>query len=245
MNYNLLFVDDDKWITDSMKDILEWETLGLNPPYLAYSALEAQEIIQAAPIHIIISDIEMLETDGFALISWVQEHYPEILRIFLTNHARFDYAQKAIHAGIYEYLLKPINARMLEELLQKCILKLQNQSSRSPAQQQKKYSKAIVQAIEYIDSHLSSPLSRDMIARELFISESNLSRSFAKEVGATLVEYINARRLEKAKELLRTTDLSVTEICLQIGYNYTAYFTKIFKEKEGMTPTQYRIMNTQ
>lgn len=221
-----------------MKNILDWESLSFAPPYLAYSVKDAKEIINSHRIHILISDIEMIGADGFALVDWVQENYPNILRIFLTNHARFDYAQKAIRLGISEYLLKPVNEQSLTELLKKCTAQLQNISGEDEGEPM--YSEVIRKAIKYINQNLSTPLSRDSIARELYISESNLSRSFTKEVGMTLIDYITECRLEEAKKLLVHTDLSVTQICSRIGYNYAAYFAKIFKEKENMTPKQFR-----
>ena len=88
--YNLLFVDDDQWIAESMRTILNWEDFSLNPPYIAYGMEQAQEIFQKVPIHIMISDIEMLGYSGFELLAWVHEHYPDTLTAFLTCHARFE-----------------------------------------------------------------------------------------------------------------------------------------------------------
>lgn len=238
--YNLLFVDDDQWIAESMRTILNWEDFSLNPPYIAYGIEQAQEIFQKVPIHIMISDIEMLGYSGFELLAWVHEHYPDTLTAFLTCHARFDFAQKAIRLGVFGYLLKPVNEQELADLLRSCIQRLKppkEETEETPARQIPKRMEKIV---DYINKNLANPITRESICRELYISESYLSRTFTKEMGMTLVDYITECRINKAKELLRTTDLTVTNICTQVGYNYAAYFTKIFKEKTGMTPNQYR-----
>ncbi len=238
--YNLLFVDDDQWIAESMRTLLPWETYSLNPPYVAYSMEQAQEIFRKITIHILISDIEMVGQSGFDLLQWVHEQYPDTLSCFLTCHARFDFAQKAIKLGVFGYLLKPVNENELGELLQSCIRALEPKSTSPKFPASTAHPSRIQKILDYIDQNLGNPISRESICRELYISESYLSRTFTKEMGMTLVDYITECRINKAKELLRTTDLTVTNICTQVGYNYAAYFTKIFKEKTGMTPNQYR-----
>ena len=238
--YNLLFVDDDQWIADSMRELLDWNSLSLNPPYIAYSMEEAQALFREIPIHILISDIEMMGHSGFELIEWVRRDYPGTLVSFLTCHARFDFAQQAIKLGIFDYLLKPVREQELSALLESCVRALQHSGAPQPATDSKAYPEMIEKVIAYIHENLTNQISRESICRELFISESNLSRTFTKEVGMTLSDYIAQCRVTRAKELLRGTSLSVTEICSQVGYNYAAYFIKIFREKTGMTPNQYR-----
>lgn len=241
--YNLLFVDDDQWIAESMRNILDWEKYSLNPPYIAYGMEQAQEIFHKVPIHIMVSDIEMLGYSGFELLEWVHENYPRTVSSFLTCHARFDFAQKAIKLGIFGYLLKPVNERELAELLQSSVKSLMPQNPAGQKPDTKKLPERIEKVVAYINDNLANPITRESICRELYISESYLSRTFTKEMGMTLFDYITECRVSRAKELLSTTDLTVTNICTQVGYNYAAYFTKIFKEKTGMTPNQYRDEN--
>lgn len=238
--YNLLFVDDDQWIAESMRTLLTWENYLLNPPYIAYSMEQAQEIFRKIPIHILISDIEMVGQSGFDLLKWVHDCYPDTLSGFLTCHARFDFAQRAIKLGVFGYLLKPVNENELADLLQSCIQVLEPKKPPAETVASVLPSARIQKILDYINQNIGNPISRESICRELYISENYLSRTFTKEMGMTLVDYITECRINKAKELLRTTDLTVTNICTQVGYNYAAYFTKIFKEKTGMTPNQYR-----
>ncbi len=257
MKYNLLFVDDDQWIAESMRDILKWDDFSINPPYIAYGMEQAQEIFEKVPIHIIISDIEMLGYNGFELLEWVHNTHPKTLSAFLSCHARFDFAQKAIRLGIFGYLLKPVREQELAELLRSCVQELEKRrivktnSTKSQLFIQENscddsnstkmaYPERIQKVIDYIHENLANQISRETICQELFISESYLSRTFTKEVGMTLIDYITECRIARAKELLRTTQESVTNICTQVGYNYAAYFTKIFKERTGVTPNQYR-----
>lgn len=238
--YNLLFVDDDRWIVESMRTILQWDEFSLNPPYVAYGMEQAQEIFKQIPVHILISDIEMLGYSGFELLEWVHEKYPHTITCFLTCHARFDFAQKAIRLGIFGYLLKPVNERELAELLRSAIKTLKPKIEEEPQINSAHMPERMKKVMAYINDNLANPITRESICQELYISESYLSRTFTKEMGMTLFDYITECRINKAKELLRSTDLTVTAVCTQVGYNYAAYFTKIFKEKTGMTPNQYR-----
>lgn len=236
--YNLLFVDDDKWITDSISSLLNWNQFQFNEPFLSYNAQNAEMILSNNKIHVVITDIEMIGGDGFSLVEWIKINHPDVLCIFLTNHAKFEYAMKAISTGIFEYLLKPITSSHLEELLQKCLTKLT--ANEVDTLSHSSFSPLVASAISYINENLSSSLSRESISKALFTSESTLSHNFIKETGSSLVDYITRLRIQKAKELLSKTDLPITQISIEVGYNYSAYFTKIFREHEKQTPKQYR-----
>ena len=115
--FNVLFVDDDQLILDGILQMLDWESLSLNP-YTANSFHQAKNIISTTHIHIVVSDIEMRGEDGFSLLRWVKENDSGIMCSFLTCHARFDYAQRAIKAGIYDYILKPVSSTELQAFLE-------------------------------------------------------------------------------------------------------------------------------
>lgn len=96
-------------------------------------------------------------------------------------------------------------------------------------------------AVEYIDQHYAEPnLSLNRVAREVNISANYLSGVFSQEKGCTLTEYITDKRMEKARELLRTTDKRSGEVALEVGYRDSHYFSFIFKKTQGCTPRAYR-----
>ena len=105
---------------------------------------------------------------------------------------------------------------------------------------QKKRKPVSDRAKEYIAEHLDERLLSEQIARFLFLNVDYLNRVFKKETGITLSEYISGQRIEKAKELLLTSTLSVSEIALEVGFQSFSYFSKIFKKKTGMEPSKYR-----
>jgi AraC-like DNA-binding protein len=95
-------------------------------------------------------------------------------------------------------------------------------------------------AIRYIESNLQDPsLSNTQLAAEAGISEVYLRRLFAKRHHTTPKQYILELRLQKAKQLLTQSPATVTETAEQCGFSNLYHFCRIFKEKTGLTPTQY------
>ena len=92
----------------------------------------------------------------------------------------------------------------------------------------------------YITKSLASDLSRESLAKEFFLNPNYLSRLFKKETGISLQDYILQERLKKAKFLLETTALSISEVHEQCGFYHSSYFSKVFKREMGMTPQEYR-----
>lgn len=100
---------------------------------------------------------------------------------------------------------------------------------------------SIVQKVKkYIRGHLGEEMSRTQLAQEVFLSADYLSRTFRQETGETISDYITGMRMEEAKRLLRETDLPVGDVADRVGYPNPAYFTKIFREQNGVTPAKYR-----
>ena len=93
----------------------------------------------------------------------------------------------------------------------------------------------------YIASHFAEEsLSLNQVAREVNISANYLSAVFSQEMGATFTEYVTSKRMDRAKELLRTTDKRSGEVAAAVGYRDPHYFSFLFKKTQGCTPRDYR-----
>ena len=100
----------------------------------------------------------------------------------------------------------------------------------------------IKKALDYIQEHNQSTLTIAELANLLHFSEPYFMRFFKKHTGITCVDYINDFRMNKATELLATTDLSIMEIAMQVGLHNISYFNRLFKKKFETTPKEYRKM---
>lgn len=122
----------------------------------------------------------------------------------------------------------------LSEILQKAV-ELRDQASNSQLRT------LLKQAVAYIDGHYTDEtLSLNQVAREINISANYLSAVFSQEMGATFTEYVTSRRMDRAKELLRTTDKRSGEVAGAVGYRDPHYFSFLFKKTQGCTPRDYR-----
>lgn len=92
----------------------------------------------------------------------------------------------------------------------------------------------------YLDSHYTEPLSLEILSKEFGVSRFQLSRLFSDKLHTSFPSYVTSRRLEYAKELLSTTDTSVTGIALDAGFGSPRTFFREFREAYGTTPSDYR-----
>ncbi len=155
--YQLMIVDDETSVVDSLALTIPWERCGIGKVYRAYSGQEALQIAAKQSIDIMITDIQMPEMDGFELIEQVRRFSPKIRNIILSGHDDFKYAQKAITHQTIEYLLKPVNFKMLVKIVEKAIRNLESELLESISYQHMK------QTVEVNMPLLKSQLLNDLL----------------------------------------------------------------------------------
>lgn len=94
--------------------------------------------------------------------------------------------------------------------------------------------------IDYIERNLKRGISLEDVANHVNISTYYLSKIFKKEMGVNFITYVTDRKMDMAKEMLVNTDIPVLNIALDLAYNEANYFSKAFKKKTGLTPSEYR-----
>lgn len=99
------------------------------------------------------------------------------------------------------------------------------------------------QLINYINNNIESDLSLDECAMKFNYNPNYLSRMFKKNFNKTFTEYVTEKKLERCKDMLLTTDISVNEIAFLMGYNSSQNFIRVFKKYMLMTPGQFRLVN--
>lgn len=102
------------------------------------------------------------------------------------------------------------------------------------------YSKAIQRCCNYIDMNINKNIHVKDLALLVGYTDAYLARRFREETGFGISDYVKAARIERAKLLLQTTDLSVQQISDQLGYTTRSYFSQCFRQITGMTPLEYR-----
>ncbi len=102
------------------------------------------------------------------------------------------------------------------------------------------YSRLTLDAIDFIDHNLNSPIDTSDVANELFVSRSRISTIFKRDTGTNLSDYIHIKKLEAAKAMLSSGSYSIGYISSNLAYRSQSHFTSVFKKFEGVTPKRYR-----
>lgn len=116
---NLLIVDDQRAIVESLRGGIDWSGLGFERVFTACSAREARLVMRNFEIDILLTDIEMPEEDGLELFRWARENFPDMVGIFLTSHADFEYARTALSLKGFDYILQPARYEEVEQVMKK------------------------------------------------------------------------------------------------------------------------------
>lgn len=95
-------------------------------------------------------------------------------------------------------------------------------------------------AKDLMDRSYAEPLDLDAIASAAGYSRFHFVRAFRGAYGRTPRDYLSARRIERARDLLRTANLTVTEVCFLVGFSSLGSFSALFKREMGVTPSEYR-----
>lgn len=248
----VLVVDDEPRTRDGVKKTLETSLSGEVRVITAGSAAEACRVLEEEQVHLLITDIRMPEITGLALVEDAQTKGCRPVVIIISGHAVFEYAHHAIRLGVFQYLLKPLEKRKLLETVEQA-LKLDESRHRQQAMEKMvdqallelhesggRICEPVMKAMRFVESQLQASLGLREVAEEVHLNASYFSFLFKEQTGMTFLEYVTRCKLQKAKELLLATALPVGEIAMQVGYQTSKYFIKLFRENTGMSPSQYR-----
>ena len=129
----------------------------------------------------------------------------------------------------------------INELLSRLITFLMGFSWNPEAMQLKSDAKNIYALKDYIDMHYSEKITLDMLADMFLVNKYTLSRNFKEHVGTSIINYLLVTRITHAKQMLRFTDETVEEIGNACGISPLYYFSRMFKQIEGVSPMEYRL----
>ena len=94
--------------------------------------------------------------------------------------------------------------------------------------------------LEYIELYYSTPITLQDLANKMNLNQKYFTKIFNQMTGKSPIQYLNYYRIEIACDMLLTTDLSITDICLNCGFNDLSYFIKTFKKEKNISPKKFR-----
>lgn len=241
--YQVLLVDDEKYISKGLESGVDWESLNVDTIYTAQNAEAALGIIRERRPDVVVTDIRMPGMSGLELIKTAKEEYPEIPFVILSGYPDFAYAQKALQYGVFRYLLKPFDLTELTECIRLLLGTLYPEEAKpaDPPETNVSPNSTIQGILTFIDDNLGKEINIDMLSNSFGLTPNYLSSLFKKETGKGIIEHITRLRIEKACDMLAHTDHKIQYICTAVGISDYFYFSKLFKKHMNVTPTQYRI----
>lgn len=210
---------------------------------------------------LVVSDIAMPVTDGFAILNYIAENSPSTEVIFLTAHMEFDYIYNANKVKQISYIVKTESDDAIRKVIADTIAKIRvYQEERKlialgrqeaaqdgdalaappPSEVIKGEIETIERVKSYIAAHVDEDLTAGNIAERFHYNASYLSRIFRFHNLQTLSGYIMSRKIHAAKQQLRQTAEPVQAIAASLGYQSSQAFARAFKRETGLSPQEYR-----
>lgn len=247
----ILIVEDDN-------DLRAYLRKSLIKKYHIAEAKDGKEGIEKANKllpNIVISDVIMSNLDGIEMCHQLKEnittsHIPVIL---LTAKSAIESKIKGIETGADDYIEKPFHFRFLDARIKNILKsreKLRERYRKELILEPDAISvtsndeKLLMKIRELVEEHLSdSDLDLRQLSSEAGLSRTNLFIKLKALTGYSPNEFIKTIRLEKASQFLRKTDMTISEIAYEVGFNYPKYFSTCYSQQFGMTPSEYRQQN--
>ena len=234
----ILIVDDEPYMVDYLRKLVDWNAYGFENVYTAGGGSMARDMLDKYQPELLITDIRMPKISGLDLCRHIfEKKYPTKVMI-LSGYGEFEYAKQAIQYGVSEYLLKPILKDEFEEILEKMLER--HFATQKEQQEKEKTGDVIFEVENYIKENIESDLSLELLASVVHLNPSYLSRYFKESTGENLSNYVTRCKMEKAAWLLDNTEQKINEIMLQLGYQKSQHFAKIFREQYGVSPKEYK-----
>jgi len=232
----ILIVDDEAEARDFYQRIVN-EALPGYPVLSAEDGTTALALMQKTPPSLVILDLMMPEVDGFAVLEKMRSRLetrqvPVLVMsgklLSMEDIKRLDFARVTFQSK------KLLSNEEAVELLRKIF---------EPGETLPRSTSFLVKAaIAYLHQNYALHVTRQEIARAVGVSSNYLSRIFHQEVGLSVWDCLNRFRVLKAQELLHNSPDTITVVAAQVGFDDSAYFSRIFRKHTGQSPQSFRQM---
>ena len=245
---NVLLVDHDKEELDTLSGYLK-DSYEL---FTARNERAVMRTIENHPIHLIISSIELTDTDGSKLCAQLKSsaHYSHIPVILLLAGSATPSRLKSLESGADAYIERPLSREYIKAQIKNLIANrarikdyfAHTLSAYTETPTCSKNNEVFLTRLNsLISTHLPDPdLDVDLLARQMNMSRPTLYRKIKCISDLTPNELINRARLKKAAELITSADHKIFEIAKMVGFNSRSNFGKAFFKQYNVTPTAYQ-----
>ncbi|MGN1415314.1 MAG: response regulator [Oscillospiraceae bacterium] len=249
--YDILLVEDDSAMRFLYSKMKVWSECGFRIAAEVSNGKDALEVLGRESFDLVVTDIRMPFVDGIELLREIKKRGIDVCVIFVSSYDEFEYARQGLVLGAFDYILKPVNDKKLSEVLERtkqCIAEKAAVPgiSRSVSEALHHIGKTedensfIRQISEYFSENTSNIITMDEAAEHFNFNKDYFGKLFKQNMGVTFSYFSSVVKVEYAKELLATGNYKTYQISEKLGYSSPDYFTRIFKEITGRTPSQYK-----
>lgn len=240
-------------VVDDSQDMLEFLKDGLEKEFHVVTAANgkmAMKLLESVKPDIIVTDLMMPEMDGIELCRQLKatSNLASIPVVILT--AKHDIRDKVegLTIGADDYLTKPFDIRVLLLRMKKLVSLTKRGAGRTLIEPEPDNisitpldEKLVEKAVKFVSTNIKRPdLSVEELSSHLGMSRVHLYKKLKAITGKTPIEFIRIIRLKRGAQMLRESQLNVSEVAYQLGFNSPKYFSKYFKEEFGILPSAYQ-----
>jgi YesN/AraC family two-component response regulator len=225
---SVLLVDDDAIVRDFVTRLLR-ESVTLDA---AESAEQARDLLRSNSYHLALVDVFLPGDDGISLLSEIRRHHPGTKILIFTGKPSEAVTRSVIQGKADDYLEKPFTPTQLRQAVERLI-------------EQPKPSSRFDEVCGFIRCHLGEDLRLVTVASRFQMQPSSFSQWFNAEanrrgVATGYKAFVTSARLDRAEQLLSTTDMLVKEVAHAVGFSSHQLLNQHFQERHGISPTQWR-----
>ncbi|RMG74367.1 MAG: helix-turn-helix domain-containing protein [Nitrospirae bacterium] len=246
----IIFPEDDHGGLEEVRDSLNGYELKLSFLEEFFSLCQRKALPRT---DLIVLDAGVEAKRGLRLLAHLKESLPSVPVIFISSIKNDELILEVFRKGAREFYLRPVNPSELRRKVDS-ILRLKEMAGeeRTPLQRVCKSPECsfrfntdnipyqIMKAVCYMEEHYSDDLNVDQLASVANMSKFHFIKRFKETLGITPMRLITLFRIEKAKELLKNTERSISSVAIEVGFNDVTNFERHFKRLTGTTPSRYK-----
>lgn len=250
--YRVLLVEDDAAMRFVYRKMKAWTECGFQIAGEATNGKHALDLMAKESFDLIFTDIRMPFVDGIEMMRRMEAAGNHTTVVFASSYDEFEYARQGLILGAFDYLLKPVDADKMRDVLTRVKEHLEENEARKeavePAVEEvlKHYGltsdsgKFVHQVATFFSAHYGEIITMEDAADELGYSKDYFGKLFKQKFGTTFRDVLSRVRIAYAADLLRSGNYMTYQISEMLGYSSTDYFTKVFKEVTGETPSKFK-----
>lgn len=249
--YKILLAEDDSALRFVYSKKKVWNDCGFVIADAVSNGRDALLMLEKNNYDLVLTDIRMPFMDGIELLREIKNRGINVCVAFVSSYDDFEYARQGLVLGAFDYILKPADDKKITELLERVKKNISAKSTLSETvikaaknsgidTSELSESDRAYKFIKYFSDNYERIFTMEEMAEYFGFNKDYFGKIFRQSMNISFVNFYSSVKIEYAKELIRTGNYKNYDISEMLGYSSADYFTKVFKEFTGKTPTEFK-----